>query len=108
MVSTSKIELTPAGPREQGRNPVRGRRFRARQQHRADHQPEAVARPGHAAELHDEGQAPEDPHRLGGGRHAFGELVRTWNLSMLCCNQRADRKSQCLGFCTADFWSSLA
>ena len=68
------IKLVPAGPREQGRDPGRRRRLRSGQQHRSDRQPEAVAGAGHAAELHDEGQAPEDTHRLRGGRLALGEF----------------------------------
>ena len=67
------------GPREQGGDPGpgRGRWVRAGQQHRADRQPEAVAGAGHAAELHDEGQAPEDTHRLRGRRLALGEFHLT-------------------------------
>ena len=56
--------LPAAGPREQGRDAGRWRGLRPRQQHRADRQPEAGAGAGHAAELHDEGKATEDTHRL--------------------------------------------
>ena len=58
------VLLPAAGPREQGRDTGRRRGFRPRQQHRADRQPEAGAGAGHAAELHDEGAAAEDTHRL--------------------------------------------
>ena len=74
MVSVPNSEFTHAGPREQGRDPGRWRWLRAGQQHRSDRQPEAVAGAGHAAELHDEGQAPEDSHRLRGRRLALGEF----------------------------------
>ena len=47
----------------------------------------------------------------GGSREAVLSLVRSHHTLRYAMMVVADRKSQvwqCLGFCTADFWSSLA